>query len=506
MSLVSFAEYLHMQGLTFGLQRELLGEIARRSLNGESCTDLLAGPDRLETQITTLHLLKIRRALLRYQALSSTADSVAGEFYDRQGILAAAWAAGHSQTEKQAALLAAGFAAASAKTLKRGRLRVHLKVAAQACPDELSQLAEHSEACAEIPPHRWFAIGRGVSAGMLWVEVLPPTGELEQALGPAASPELVEDLARSLAKPVLDTITERANRQVVSAAAGALYGLLGKPPLPGVVAGLAIDKQAIHVCRINSVRSDHPEQAEFRIKDMTGLVEWLAERKIEYIGLARIGGQATFAGLIQVLTQNGLLLEPVSEAGLMKQARDLPGTIKAAAALVVARRFQDPLLGYAGLEPDQMGLGEYLDRVDAQQLQAALQDVKDVVTWEKQQAQTGRRISRGFTFNPMIKSLADLRPGIELNGFVTNLTHFGAFVELGLRVQGLIHLSELDNKFIQHPSEVVQLGQRVGARVIEVDRQKGRISLSLRDQSRKRPAEKNKRTQTLKKLDAVFKK
>ena len=153
-----------------------------------------------------------------------------------------------------------------------------------------------------------------------------------------------------------------------------------------------------------------------------------------------------------------------------------------------------------------MGLGEYLDRVDAQQLQAALQDVKDVVTWEKQQAKTGRRVSRGFSFNPMVKGLADLRPGIELNGFVTNLTHFGAFVELGLRAQGLIHLSELTEKFIQHPSEVVQLGQRVTARVIEVDRKKGRISLSLREQSRKRPVEKNKRAQSLKKLDAIFKK
>ncbi|MBW1873494.1 MAG: hypothetical protein JRJ19_15610, partial [Deltaproteobacteria bacterium] len=263
MSVVEFAEYLHKQGLTFGLDRELLSEIGQRSQNGESCADLLSEPSRPKAGVGPLHLLKIRRALLRYQALSKTAASGAVEFYDRLGILAASWAAGHTQSEKQAGVLAAGFGAATGATLKRGRLRVHLKVAAEACPEELAELAEHSEGCTEIPPHRWFAIGRGVSAGLLWVEVLPPPGELEHFLGPAASRELIEDLARSLTKPVLDTITERANRRVIGASAEALYGLLSKPPLPGVVAGLAIDKRAIHVCAINSKSAEQVEQAEF---------------------------------------------------------------------------------------------------------------------------------------------------------------------------------------------------------------------------------------------------
>jgi uncharacterized protein len=109
--------------------------------------------------------------------------------------------------------------------------------------------------------------------------------------------------------------------------------------------------------------------------------------------------------------------------------------------------------------------------------------------------------------SPMVKGLADLRPGMELTGSVANLTHFGAFVELGLATQGLVHLSELSDQFIKHPSEVVAVGDRVRVRVLEVDQKKNRISLSMRSESKQGGLKpRDQRGAALSDLDKLFKK
>ncbi len=79
-----------------------------------------------------------------------------------------------------------------------------------------------------------------------------------------------------------------------------------------------------------------------------------------------------------------------------------------------------------------------------------------------------------------VTSIDDLEPGMELEGRVSNVANFGAFVDLGVKRDGLIHVSELSDQWIDNPREVVQVGQVVRVRVLEVDRQRGRISLSRR--------------------------
>ena len=108
----------------------------------------------------------------------------------------------------------------------------------------------------------------------------------------------------------------------------------------------------------------------------------------------------------------------------------------------------------------------------------------------------------------MVRGLADLRPGMELTGTVSNLTHFGAFVELGLPVQGLLHLSELSERHVAHPSEVVTVGQRVRVRVLEVDEARGRLALSMRPprEPRRQKQGVEKRSAALTALDQLFKK
>jgi uncharacterized protein len=76
--------------------------------------------------------------------------------------------------------------------------------------------------------------------------------------------------------------------------------------------------------------------------------------------------------------------------------------------------------------------------------------------------------------------LEDLTPGMTLPGIVTNVTAFGAFVDVGVHQDGLVHVSQLADRFVRDPNEVVRVRQKVTVRVLEVDTQRGRVSLSMR--------------------------
>jgi uncharacterized protein len=83
-------------------------------------------------------------------------------------------------------------------------------------------------------------------------------------------------------------------------------------------------------------------------------------------------------------------------------------------------------------------------------------------------------------FSDQVRSISDLESGLELNGIVTNITDFGAFVDIGVKQDGLVHVSQLSNRFVKHPTEVVSLGQHVKVRVMGVDAQRKRISLTMK--------------------------
>ncbi|MDP2236405.1 MAG: Tex family protein [Bacteroidales bacterium] len=85
-----------------------------------------------------------------------------------------------------------------------------------------------------------------------------------------------------------------------------------------------------------------------------------------------------------------------------------------------------------------------------------------------------------FEFSKNIRSVSDLQPGMELNGIVTNITAFGAFVDVGVHQDGLVHLSQLADRFIRDPNEVVKINQKVRVKVIEVDLDRKRINLTMK--------------------------
>lgn len=90
-----------------------------------------------------------------------------------------------------------------------------------------------------------------------------------------------------------------------------------------------------------------------------------------------------------------------------------------------------------------------------------------------------RETIRVFEFDPNVKNIHDLRPGMVLPGIVTNITKFGAFVDVGIKENGLVHVSQMADRFVSDPTEVVSLHQHVSVKVIEVDEARKRVGLSL---------------------------
>ncbi len=89
-----------------------------------------------------------------------------------------------------------------------------------------------------------------------------------------------------------------------------------------------------------------------------------------------------------------------------------------------------------------------------------------------------------FRFDDTIKSIEDVKPGMTVPGIVTNITNFGAFVDIGVKQDGLVHISQLSNTFVSDPNQVVKLNQKVTVTVTEVDVNRKRIALTMKDQQK----------------------
>ncbi len=106
--------------------------------------------------------------------------------------------------------------------------------------------------------------------------------------------------------------------------------------------------------------------------------------------------------------------------------------------------------------------------------------VRDILTELEKPGRDPRPEFKTATFQDGIESLSDLQPGMILEGVVTNVAAFGAFVDIGVHQDGLVHVSALANKFVKDPHEVVKPGQIVKVKVMDVDVKRQRISLTMR--------------------------
>jgi len=110
-----------------------------------------------------------------------------------------------------------------------------------------------------------------------------------------------------------------------------------------------------------------------------------------------------------------------------------------------------------------------------------LPTLKDIMEELEKPGRDPRQIIKVFQFKEGIYKIEQLELGMELPGIVTNITNFGAFVDIGVKQDGLVHISQLANRFVSNPADVVQLHQHVNVKVTEVDVARKRIQLSMKD-------------------------
>ena len=110
--------------------------------------------------------------------------------------------------------------------------------------------------------------------------------------------------------------------------------------------------------------------------------------------------------------------------------------------------------------------------------QTGLPTIRDILAELSKPGRDPRRAYEPLQFADGVESIDDVEPGMRLEGVVTNVTHFGAFVDIGVHQDGLVHISELDVRFVKDPTQVVKVGDRLRVEVLEVDRRRRRIALS----------------------------
>jgi uncharacterized protein len=195
------------------------------------------------------------------------------------------------------------------------------------------------------------------------------------------------------------------------------------------------------------------------------------------------------------------------KAGAFRSRRDLlqvaglgPKAFEQAAGFVRIRGASNPLDASA-VHPERYGLVERIARDAGVEVRALVgnEELSAKIPWSKyvsndvglptledirrEVAKPGRDPRETFeapTFRDDVRKLEDVKPGMELEGSVTNVTAFGAFVDVGVHQDGLIHVSQLSDRFVKDPHAVVRVGDRIKVRVLEVDLARKRIALSAK--------------------------
>lgn len=130
---------------------------------------------------------------------------------------------------------------------------------------------------------------------------------------------------------------------------------------------------------------------------------------------------------------------------------------------------------------DLLGNDDTLKGVDPESLvddNLGLPTIRDILAELSRPGRDPRREYEPVRFADGVETIADVETGMRLEGIVTNVTHFGAFIDIGVHQDGLLHISELDNRFVKDPTQVVKVGDHLRVEVLEVDRRRQRIALS----------------------------
>jgi transcriptional accessory protein Tex/SPT6 len=374
----------------------------------------------------------------------------------------------------------------------------------------------------EAAAHRWLALRRGAKERVLQLSIEPPKDSLltqvelvHKRLGPLAQERSTESLLEELVLDDLEPwllriLDQESESEAILSATQSLAGLLNAAPLQvrrigAIFVALRAQTKAVGVV----VADREGELLAQRVLKIDG--QWvqkalsvLGEYNVHHIAIPASAPPAAselYAEIEREAEQAGLQLARVRAAALAEARLPLtdPPTrlgVSVASALVLARRVLDPVKEWAAVDPVAIGVAEYQNDLNEERLRAALKETVELCKLERRRGTKGssatapapRAATTGVArLNPLVKNIADLRGGMSVHGIVTNISHFGAFVNIGLPQEALVHISELSDNFVSNPNEVVSIGQQVTAHVLSVDPPRGRISLSMKTMAVARP-------------------
>jgi len=215
--------------------------------------------------------------------------------------------------------------------------------------------------------------------------------------------------------------------------------------------------------------------------------------------LSRVSGLSTTvaSNIVQWRNQHGAFN---TRKALLEVPRFGPKTFEQAAGFLRIPDGSNPL-DRSAVHPEAYELAQrILDRIGASAAQVmgqtdalkalspkefiddrfGLPTVKDILSELEKPGRDPRPAFSTVEFAEGIASMADLKPGMQVEGVVSNVANFGAFVDIGIGQDGLVHISALADRFVKDPRDVVRVGQRVTVRVMEVDTERKRVALSMR--------------------------
>lgn len=162
--------------------------------------------------------------------------------------------------------------------------------------------------------------------------------------------------------------------------------------------------------------------------------------------------------------------QPLDSSGVHPERYELVGKMAADLGVSIEKLIADTNL------QKQISLQKYVST------EVGLPTLQDILKELAKPGRDPREQFEAFSFADGVNSIADLRKGMKLKGIVTNITNFGAFVDIGVHQDGLVHTSQLANRFVANPNEVVKVSQVVEVTVTEVDVERKRISLSMKEE------------------------
>ncbi len=172
----------------------------------------------------------------------------------------------------------------------------------------------------------------------------------------------------------------------------------------------------------------------------------------------------------------GFLRLPDSESYLERSAVH-PESYHLAEAIMEELSLKPANLGHAGAVPD---LEEETVAGLARRLGAGVPTLTDIIEEFRRPGRDPREELPKPVFMKAVTEITDLQPGMTVMGIVRNIVDFGAFVDIGVHRDGLVHVSEISERYISHPLEVLQIETAVAVKILSVDRERGRISLSIK--------------------------